>query len=200
MIIDLIKDNISIIEALQLYTHVHLSAKHINRKSFNIRCPFHSDNNPSFTVYTYTNTFRCWAGCNEGRSGDVINLVSLSLNINNQSAIQLLANDLNINSLLEESAKIPTHLLRRQRINALNCTINKRVKETLTLLDKLTLLLDKKLLKIETMDDLDRYGELYHPRVLIDYWMDCLKENDPQLKLMIMSDCNSFIERMIRLE
>lgn len=32
------------------------------------RCPLHLDNNPSFAIYTATNSFNCFAGCGGGDS------------------------------------------------------------------------------------------------------------------------------------
>ncbi|MBV7509489.1 hypothetical protein KW850_30485 [Bacillus sp. sid0103] len=91
--IDLIKDNISILDVLDRYTDVSYSTSRTKRNRFNIRCPFHKDRNPSFTVYTETNTFRCWSGCNDGKSGDVIDIVRLSRNVNTNEAIKILIAD-----------------------------------------------------------------------------------------------------------
>lgn len=41
-------------------------------KTYKISCPFHSETNPSFTVYTETNSFYCFS-CNKG--GDSINFI-----------------------------------------------------------------------------------------------------------------------------
>lgn len=44
-------------------------------------------------MYTETNTFRFWSGCNNGRSGSVIDIVMLSRNVNIKDAIKLLIAD-----------------------------------------------------------------------------------------------------------
>ncbi|ARI78810.1 CHC2 zinc finger domain-containing protein [Halobacillus mangrovi] len=58
-IIDHILDTVSITDALERYENVSFVNPKSQRKRFNIRCPYHNDRNPSFTVYTETNTFRC---------------------------------------------------------------------------------------------------------------------------------------------
>ncbi|MBU8572165.1 hypothetical protein KM900_16590 [Bacillus subtilis] len=92
-VIDLIKNSIPIMNALERYTGVKFLNTRTNRRQFNIRCPYHNDRNPSLTVYTETNTFRCWSGCNNGRSGSVIDIVMLSRNVNIKDAIKLLIAD-----------------------------------------------------------------------------------------------------------
>ncbi|PEK99494.1 CHC2 zinc finger domain-containing protein [Bacillus sp. AFS017336] len=96
MIFDIIKAELTIIKALEKYTNTQINNNSINKKQFNIRCPFHKDRNPSFTIYNDTNTFRCWAGCNKGKSGDVIDLVSLALNVNISLTLKILIKDLGI--------------------------------------------------------------------------------------------------------
>ncbi|HZG72785.1 MAG TPA: CHC2 zinc finger domain-containing protein, partial [Chondromyces sp.] len=88
-----IKSTISLIDALERYTGEIFYNIRTNRSRFNIRCPFHNDRNPSFTVYMDTNTFRCWSGCNEGKPGDVIDFVRLFQNVDTKEAIKLLIDD-----------------------------------------------------------------------------------------------------------
>lgn len=64
--IELIKASVPITEALEHYTNADLSRINTTRERFNIRCPFHDDRQPSFTIYTDTNRWKCWAGCGQG--------------------------------------------------------------------------------------------------------------------------------------
>ena len=68
-IIDQIKSTIPIDDALERYAGVNFMKAKTNREKYNIHCPYHSDRSPSFTVYVSTNTFKCWAGCNDGHWG-----------------------------------------------------------------------------------------------------------------------------------
>lgn len=67
--IDQIKENISIVKALEQYTHVKVPNP--NHRSIRAKCPFHSDSSPSMAIYSNTNTFNCFTGCNDRRVSDV---------------------------------------------------------------------------------------------------------------------------------
>jgi DNA primase len=88
-----IKNQLSIIEAFEKYTSAIIAGVKVNRKQFNICCPWHDDKQPSLTIYTHSNTWFCHAGCG---GGDVINLVSKATNLTNAEAIKFLAKDLGI--------------------------------------------------------------------------------------------------------
>ena len=51
-------------------------------------CPFHSERTPSFTVFTNTETFKCF-GC--GAGGDVITFIMRAENLEYVSAVEFLA-------------------------------------------------------------------------------------------------------------
>src|SRR4051812_46825235 len=104
-VIDQIKNTIPIIDVLELYAGINFPHVRTNREKFNIRCPFHNDRNPSFTVYTDTNTFRCWSRCNEGKPGDVINIVELSRNVDTKEAIKILITDYGLKKSNSEQAR-----------------------------------------------------------------------------------------------
>jgi DNA primase len=88
-----VKQKVSILDVLQKYTRANLSRIR-NRTKILIRCPLHDDRSPSFTFNRETNHWRCYAGCGHG---DVINLVSIALNISNRDAVNKLAFDFGIN-------------------------------------------------------------------------------------------------------
>lgn len=49
------------------------------------KCPLHPDNNPSFAIYTATNSFNCFAGCG---GGDVITFLMKLYSIDFKEAIE----------------------------------------------------------------------------------------------------------------
>lgn len=56
-------------------------------------CPFHADNNPSFTVSTEKKIYKCFV-CGEG--GDVVKFYRMYNHISNQAAIEALADKYNV--------------------------------------------------------------------------------------------------------
>lgn len=51
-------------------------------------CPFHNETNPSFAIYTATNTWNCFAGCG---SGDVISFYMKLHDVDFQTALEALS-------------------------------------------------------------------------------------------------------------
>ena len=51
------------------------------------KCPLHPDNNPSFAIYTETNSFNCFAGCG---GGDSITFLMKLYSIDFEEAIERL--------------------------------------------------------------------------------------------------------------
>jgi hypothetical protein len=58
------------------------------------RCPLHDDNNPSLWINPASGQCGCFAGCNNGRPMDIINLVANMENISNTEAIEKLRESL----------------------------------------------------------------------------------------------------------
>lgn len=93
-LVEEIKNRLSVEDVLVEHGVIISSKRrHHNHKAHNIKCPFHDDRSPSFTVWPQTNTWKCWAGCG---SGDVINLVSKLRGISNHAAILQLKSELKI--------------------------------------------------------------------------------------------------------
>ncbi|WP_255299573.1 hypothetical protein [Bacillus wiedmannii] len=58
-------------------------------------------------IYPNTNTFKCFTGCNEGRVGDVIDVVRLAHSVDVKEAIITLAKDFWLqNPTAEENQKL----------------------------------------------------------------------------------------------
>jgi DNA primase len=97
--VELIKDRLGIVEALSIYAGADFTKTNLNREKTSIKCPFHSDSSPSFTVYLKDQRFRCWTGCNDGKPGDVIDVVRIAYNLSTAEAIKHLRYDLHIDSV-----------------------------------------------------------------------------------------------------
>ncbi|WP_310877587.1 CHC2 zinc finger domain-containing protein [Priestia megaterium] len=197
MIIEIIKSSISILDALELYSSIDVGSINTRKKRFNICCPFHNDRNPSFTIYTDTNRFRCWSGCNEGKTGDVIDLVALSLNTSKSNAIKILRNKLSKKHLGDEFL---TELKQKMKKNKLLADIHynfeQEVKEAIDTLSRLDRLISKKLTQIKTIEHLNKFGDLYHLKPTINYWLDSLLENDVSIVFYTLKDAKTFLERL----
>lgn len=102
MLVQMIKERLTIEEALERYTNADLSRARGSR-SISIRCMFHDDKKPSFSYKPEENIWRCWGECNTG--GDVISLVAKSLTISPGEAIKLLEKDLGLYKMDEEQKK-----------------------------------------------------------------------------------------------
>lgn len=196
-VIELIKNNVSIIDALERYTDTIIDCKKANRRQFNIRCPFHNDHNPSFTVYIHTNTFRCWAGCNDGKSGDVIDLVRLSTGEDIKGAIKIIISDFGLrNPSSNQAMEWNKKKIIRIQSNAILKGLDKKVSNTLIILKKIEKEVINKLSTIKTVDDLNRIGDLYHVVVQIEYWLDCLIESNPIIQMETLEEVSNFLNKI----
>ncbi|MGG3466774.1 CHC2 zinc finger domain-containing protein [Neobacillus pocheonensis] len=196
--IDLIKENITIIDVLDRYSAASFANAKTSRSRFNIRCPFHNDRNPSFTVYTDTNTFRCWSGCNDGKSGDVVDIVKLSRNLSTKEAIKILIDDYGLEKPDSKRAKeLWKKRASRERLAALKKVKNKKVIEAIDALRELEQSVRTILASIRSVEDLDLVGELYHVVNQIDYWFECLVENqDIECQIQALQEVSSFLQNM----
>ncbi|NEU29178.1 hypothetical protein GN156_00070 [bacterium LRH843] len=195
--IDLIKYHVPIKEVLVRYAGVNFSRTRTSRTRFNVNCPYHHDKSPSFTIYTDTNTFRCWSGCNDGKPVDVIDVVKLSYNIATKEAIKVLMTDFgldgnNMEAFKEWQKKRAEH----QRLTALTKGLNDKIIKSLDTLNRLEKLIKLQLHTIRTIDDLERVGELYHLVPQINYWLDCLMDNNPVIQFETLAEVERFIKKM----
>ncbi len=85
---DKLVESIDIVD--EISSHIELEAKGRNYVGL---CPFHADNNPSFTVSSEKGIYKCFV-CGEG--GDVVKFYRKFNHISNQAAIEALADKYNI--------------------------------------------------------------------------------------------------------
>ncbi|MEW9110735.1 MAG: CHC2 zinc finger domain-containing protein [Cytobacillus gottheilii] len=195
--IDLIKYHVPIKEALARYAGVNFLRTRTSRTRFNVNCPYHNDRSPSFTIYTDTNTFRCWSGCNDGKSGDVIDVVKLSYNIDTKEAIKVLMADFGLDGNNTEAFKEwQKKRAEHQRLTALTAGLNEKIIKSMDTLKRLEKLIQVQLNAIKTVDALERVGELYHLVRQIDYWLDCLIDDNPIIQFETLAEVERFIKKM----
>ena len=84
-------------------------------RTYVCKCPFHSDNSPSCTIYPDTESFYCF-GC--GTGGDVIKWIELIENLEFSDAVKLLAERSGLQLPTDKEAESRTRM--RTRILAIN--------------------------------------------------------------------------------
>lgn len=187
--IEQIKEDISIVEALEQYTHVKVSNP--NRRSISVRCPFHSDGSPSMAIYPNTNTFKCFTGCNDGRVGDVIDVVRLANSVDVKEAIVTLAKDFRLqNPTAEENNKLHKKRKRKKENTLVAAALNKKVIEQINNLNELAKAIRVQMRSIKTMEELEQLGEMYHLLPQIEYWLDCLVDDSEYVKITALDEVN----------
>ncbi|MDO6848751.1 CHC2 zinc finger domain-containing protein [Priestia megaterium] len=193
----MIKNTILITDVLDRYAGVTITGAKTTRKSFNISCPYHHDRNPSFTVYTETNTFFCWSGCCNGRSGDVIDVVKLSRKVDTKEAIKILIYDYELKRPGNKQAKEwQKKRANRRQTAALQKQLNQKLISSIDTLKRIESKAKLGLSSIKTIEDMEQTGELYHVTTLVNYWLDCLMEHDPVLQFQTLQEVDSFFVKL----
>lgn len=189
----MIKNTILITDVLDRYAGVTITEAKTTRKSFNISCPYHNDRNPSFTVYTETNTFFCWSGCCNGRSGDVIDVVKLSRKVDTKEAIKILIYDYGLKRQGNKQAKEwQKKRANRRQTAALQKQLNQKLISSIDTLKRIESKAKLGLSSIKTIEDMEQTGELYHVTTVVNYWLDCLIEHDPVLQFQTLQEVERF--------
>ncbi|MGE1216420.1 CHC2 zinc finger domain-containing protein [Bacillus toyonensis] len=187
--IEQIKENISIVEALEQYTHVKVPNP--NRRSISVKCPFHSDGSPSMAIYPNTNTFKCFTGCNEGRVGDVIDVVRLTHSVDVKEAIVTLVKDFGLqNPTAEEKQKLYQKRKQKKENTLAAVALNKKVIEQINNLNDFAKAIQMQMKAIKTMEELEQLGEMYHLLPQIEYWLDCLVDDSEYVKITALDEVN----------
>ncbi|MEH7336281.1 CHC2 zinc finger domain-containing protein [Neobacillus drentensis] len=195
--IDQIKNTISITDALEKYAGVNFFKAKTSRRSFNIRCPYHNDRSPSFTVYTDTNSFFCWGGCNDGKAGNVIDIVKLSLNLDYYKAVETIISDYGLTEPDSAQAKEwQRKKVNTQLVAALQKKFNKKLIQSIDKLKWVEKLLNDAISTIKTPEDLDQVGDLYHIIRQVEHWLVCLIDDDPHIQFQTLEEVNCFIKEI----
>ncbi|MEH7308240.1 CHC2 zinc finger domain-containing protein [Neobacillus drentensis] len=174
-IIDEIKNRLTIVEAIELYTNANLSKAETTKKQFNISCLWHNDKTPSLTIYTKSNKWKCQAGCG---SGDVFNLVSKALDISNKEAILMLQKQLGLKNVAP-SVEYSLQQNDRKILRGFKETKEKIVLELLHHRNLFNLAMKQ----VVSFEDIDRLTEVYHFKPLIEKYLEELNSNDFEIQL-----------------
>jgi DNA primase len=170
-LVEEIKKRFSIQDALPQYGGLKLTNnRRFNGNSYSIKCPFHQDRSPSFSIWPKTNTWKCWAGCG---GGDVINLVSKFLSISNKEAIQFLQKELGLVNIWS-SIEISKLKEDRQILQGLEET----KKQIILQLIRCRNVFSKAMTQVRSFEDLDRLVEVYHFMPLIEMYLEELNSGN----------------------
>ena len=116
-IIDEIKSQNDIVDVIRSYIDLDDKLKG--------KCPFHNDNNPSFSVHKEKQIYKCFS-C--GESGNVITFVEKINGITFLEAVKMLADRVGIKLDVSTPKKINSHL---EKYYEINDTANKYFKNNL---------------------------------------------------------------------
>lgn len=194
MLISLIKQLLPITEALEEYTEADLSRVNTNRERFNIRCPFHDDKHPSFTVYTDSNRWKCWAGCGQG---DVIDLVAESQGIPLRQAVKLLAEHTGLHKGPQKKkvAKLANKQLSDKQTIAEYKQILQNVFNILLTIERKT---DQLMAKVRTIEEAGKLAELYHSKSYITYLLDCITHGELEEQIQAVYTAEQWLNNLER--
>lgn len=173
--IDIIKQSVSILDIIECYSTYTVK----NRKSFNILCPVHGERNPSCTIWTDTNRFKCWS-C--GETGSQIDLLAGMLDISFSEAIRVIRSDFNIAMTDEDIKKYQVKKTERQYLVQAAREFDRKRHQALLWLFHCNDVLDKIIAPIATMEALERIGFLLHRQVLVNRLIDMLLNDDIEIR------------------
>jgi DNA primase len=193
-VVQLIKQILSIEQALETYTDADLS-KVISRRSISIRCPFHDDRSPSFSFKPEENIWKCWSGCGHG---DVISLVATAYEISNREAIQFLVKDLG----LERRDKPTKQIIKKKMKNVTEETAilnqyNKRYQEAFNTLLGFEGEM-KRIVRHIPYGQADLYANAFQDLPKVEHWLDCMVHGGFEDQIRAVKYSEQFIRRIIR--
>jgi DNA primase len=173
-LIERIKESFRLEEAIEKYTDIDLSRARTGR-SFNVRCPFHDDRSPSFTIWMDSNRWKCQAGCGPG-SGDQIDLVAMALQVQLKDAIKLLAENLGLDKPLNDkkAAELQMKVKDRESDRDLVRDFKAQFDEVFHRMLALERMVEDKLNGIKSIQDLQNVGDLYHIQDYVGYLLDSM--------------------------
>ena len=137
-------------------------------------CPFHGDRNPSFFVFPDSQRFHCF-GC--GEHGDVIDFVQKYHGLSFKDSLAFLGIEQS-QFRPETNEEIQRRKRRRELVDRFRRWGVKKADEVGLILRNCLRLLDK----IQTVDDMDKYGNLYHMIPQLEYELEILISGNDELK------------------
>jgi hypothetical protein len=174
-IIDEIKNRLSIEDVLIQHEIIRKVNPHLmKRKAYNIKCPFHNDQSPSFTIWPQTKTWKCWAGCG---NGNVIHLFSKLHGISNKEAIKMLKKQLGIKNKWS-ATDYQNWQNDRKILRGFMETKDRIVSELLHLRDLFNLAMKQ----VVSYEDIDRLVDVYHFKPLIEKYLEELESENFEIQ------------------
>lgn len=169
-VITLVKNSANIESILDFYFGIDLLAVK-GRKTKLICCPFHGEKTASFAVTPSLNAFNCF-GC--GRKGDIINLVAELKNVSHGRAAFIIAKDFGLITDVNDSVqkKIKQQLIDKEQKQEFKL----KEQQMFNLLLDFKDMLNNSISKIQTEQDLEKRGSLYHLRTHIEMLIDLMLE------------------------
>lgn len=173
-VIQEIKGRLSIEDALHQYLRKKPERKS-NAKSIYIKCPFHNDKRPSFTIWPNTNTWKCWAGCGHG---DVINLVGKIHSVSNDEAIHLLRKQLSLERKLT-AAEYNNWKIDKELLIGFEETKEQIVLTLLSIKSQF----EEATKQVTSFEDIDQIIDVYHAKPLVEKYLEELESWDHEVQV-----------------
>ncbi|MEH6957257.1 CHC2 zinc finger domain-containing protein [Neobacillus drentensis] len=195
-LVEEIKKRLKIEDVLYQYGALQPRAKRkTNSKAYNIKCPFHRDSSPSFTIWPHTKKWKCWAGCGQG---DVINLVTLFTNQPNNKVISQLAKELNIKSnTSKDNLSTYKQLLADREILAGYQELKHNV---LASLEHHRNIFKKGIAQVKSLEEMESLEAVYHFLPIIEHWIECITGDDLSTEVETVLFCSKYFERIDYIE
>jgi DNA primase len=192
-IVQLIKQKLSIEQALKYYTNANLG-KVSSRRSISIRCPFHDDRSPSFSFKPEENVWRCWSGCG---GGDVISLVAVARGVSNGESINILKEDLGLSKMDRAIIQpINQEVIKKSREKEILENYRKRLDSAFhSLLKFEKKLMDDSLGRSKVHED--KNAEALNLLPIIGYWLDEMVEGDFESQVQVVLYTEKFLGRLV---
>lgn len=196
-VIELVKDSISLEAGLDRYLGINLSAFK-GKKTAQICCPFHGEKTPSFTVTPNENKFKCF-GCDV--KGDIITLVSLVKGVSQGRAAYLIAEDFGlIQQIKQADPQLKEQIKRKTFSQEQERLLKQKEQETYKVLINFGNLIKDNIRKIKSVEDLQKYGKLYHLQNQIEVFLDLLleaEESDHETRVKNFMAAQDFVKNKV---
>lgn len=175
VLIEAIKERLTIQEVAERYTSIDFGRGRGVGNTISVRCPFHSDRSPSFTIWLDSNRWKCHAGCGHG---DQIDLVGTALHIKNKEAIKLLADKLGLSNDEKEQQRIKEKVDAKKADRYLVQDYKEQFNDVFQRMIILERSVEHTLKNIKSQFELEHLGDLYHVRDFVGHLLDCMVHGD----------------------
>ena len=155
------------------------------------RCPFHEDRDPSF--FAYRNRFHCF-GC--GWSGDSVDLVAELLRLRPFEAAREIAAAFGLiteNVFSFQRDALLKYQQERKAAAERAAEQARQENEAYQSLAALYRAADRVLASIQTEDDLDRIGGLYHISTILEYILESLRSRDAEERAAALASARRWL-------